>query len=94
MIINKRRLDRVEDELRFRVWVSVHRMLETMTIEELDVFVATGRWPDRPDPVPGTSPLDAMDRAGLVKLWKEDIRKYADAASNFLGRELYHRNSR
>jgi hypothetical protein len=90
MTINKRRLDRVEDEIRFRVWVSVHRMLETMTIEELDVFVATGRWPDRPDPAPGTSHLDAMDRAGLVKLWKEDIRKYADAFSNFPGRELYH----
>ena len=86
----KRRLDRIEDEVRFRAWVSVHRMLDTMTIEELDFFVATGRWPDRPDPAPGTHRLDAMDREGLVKLWKEDMRKYADASSNFPGRELYH----
>jgi hypothetical protein len=77
----KRRLDRIEDEVRFRVWLSVRRMLETMTVEELDVYVATGQWPDRPDPVPGASRLDAMDRGGLVKLWKEDLRQFSAASA-------------
>jgi len=77
MTTAKRRLDRIEDEIRFRSWLSARRMLETMTVEELDIYVATGQWPDRPDPVPGTTYLDAIDRGRLIKLWKEDLRQFA-----------------
>ena len=36
------------------------------------MLLLTHRLPDRPEPAPGTSRLDAMDRDQLMKLRKED----------------------
>ena len=52
-------------------------MLESMSEGELEVLAATGQWPDRPEPAPGMSHLDTMDRLGLIKLWREDLRRFA-----------------
>ena len=65
------RLERLEAELRFRLWVQMQRMLESMSVEELDQFILTSKWPARPDPPPGASRLDKMDRQSLLKEWKE-----------------------
>ena len=51
-------------------------MLESMSEEELEALAATGEWPDRPEPAPGMSRLDTMDRLDLIKLWKENLRRF------------------
>ena len=70
------RLKRIEGEFQFRLWVSAERMLESMNMEELRSLAATGQWPDRPDPAPGTSRLDTMDRKELIKMWKDDQKEF------------------
>ena len=69
------RLERLEREVRFRIWIRFQRMLEHLTVDELEAGAFTGQWPDRPEPAPGMSSLDKMDRANLIKLWKEDQQK-------------------
>jgi hypothetical protein len=78
------RLRRIETEARFRAWVSNHRMFEGMSIEELKTLAATGQWPVRPKPAPGTSSLDAMDWGSLRKLWKADRQKFAGCSRSEL----------
>ena len=65
----RKRLDRIEGEVRFRAWIGSERMLESMSQEELEVLAATGQWPGRPEPAPGASKLDEMNREDLLKLW-------------------------
>jgi hypothetical protein len=76
------RLRRIETEVRFRAWVSIHRMFEGMSIEELETFAVTGQWPVRPQPAPGTCSLDAMDWGSLRKLWKADRQKFEGRSRN------------
>ena len=71
------RLERLESEVDFRAWIRMKRMFENMSIGELENLASTGQWPDRVDPPPGASRLDAMDRQSLLKLWKEDQAKFA-----------------
>ena len=71
------RLQRIQSHLQFKMWIRERRMLETMTVEELEAFALTGQWPERPEPTLGTSRLDSMDRSGLIKLWKEDLEMFA-----------------
>ena len=65
------RLETAEREIEFRFWILFKRMLETFTEEELKDYVSTGKLPDRPDPLPGESRFDQMDRRSLLRLWKE-----------------------
>jgi hypothetical protein len=67
------RLERIENELRFWLWVMTKRMSESMSLQEIEELRATGQWPERPAPPPGASRLDGMDRKDLEKLWKADI---------------------
>ena len=71
------RLGRIESEVRFRLWFHKRRMFEAMSIEELETLAVTGHWPDRPEPGPGASKLDEMNREDLIKLWKEALRQFA-----------------
>ena len=77
MVTVRKRLDRIEDEVRFRAWIGAERMLESMSEEELQTLAVTGQWPDRPEPAPGTSSLDDMSRQDLIKLWKDALRRFA-----------------
>lgn len=78
------RLTRVETEVRFRHWLRIERIMEAMSVDELKQFAATGQWPDRPEPAPGASTLDTMDRSELIKLWQEDLRDFAGRNSEEL----------
>ena len=66
------RVQGLEAEIRFRLWVQMNRMLESMSVEELDQYILTSKWPARPDPPPGASRLDKMDRQSLLKEWREE----------------------
>jgi len=59
-------------------------MFETMSIEELETLAVTGQWPYRPEPAPGTSRLDSMDRVSLRKLWQKDRRQFAGRSGDEL----------
>jgi hypothetical protein len=66
------RIERLEKEMYFRMWVRYQRFFESLSVDELDVWAATGQRPERPEPAPGMSRLDGMTREELQKLWKED----------------------
>ena len=66
------RLERLEKELKFRVWVHDQRLIEDMSNEELEHYQATGELLRRPPPGPGESRLDGMDRQALLDLWKSE----------------------
>jgi len=65
------RLETAETEVEFRFWIRFQRMLEAFSEEELKEYVSTGKWPDRPEPLPGESRFDRMDRRSLLSLWKD-----------------------
>ena len=60
------RIERIETEIRFRFWVRWQRIVEDMNTDEMEMLASTGQWSDRPEPAPGASPLDAMDRTSLL----------------------------
>ena len=78
------RLTRIETEARFRHWLRMQRIMEAMSVDELERFVATGQRPDLPEPALGTSRFDSMDRERLIKLWKEDLETFAGRSSDEL----------
>ena len=84
MTTTKERLKRVENEIQFRAWLSMERMIEGMSDEELEIVSATGRWPERSEPAPGSSRLDAMDRKCVRKLWQADQQEFATRSGNEL----------
>ena len=65
------RLARIETEIRFRFWVRWQRMVEGMDTDEMEMLASTGQWSNRPEPAPGASTLDAMDRPSLLTMWKQ-----------------------
>lgn len=71
------RVERLRREVEFKVWIRMERILESMAHEELEHLAATGEWPNRPDPLPGTSRLDNMNRKELLALWKQDQAEFA-----------------
>ncbi len=73
----KSRIERVETEMRFRIWVRYHRFLESLSVDELKIMARTGQFPERPEPGPGMSPFDNMGREELQKRWKEDEQHWA-----------------
>jgi hypothetical protein len=70
------RIERLEAEVRFRIWVRHKRVLESLSEKELETWAATGQRPERPEPLPGMSPIDNMEREELRKLWEEDEQKW------------------
>ena len=72
-----RRIERLETEMRFRIWVRYHRFLDSLSEDELEMMSVTGRFPERPEPAPGMSRFDNMGRAELQKLCKEDQQTWA-----------------
>jgi hypothetical protein len=72
-----RRVKRVQREVEFQAWIRCKRILESMGEDELEYGANTGEWPNRPDPLPGTSRLDKMNRKELLELWKEDEEEFA-----------------
>jgi hypothetical protein len=73
----KSRVKRLEQEWRFRCWLRDKRFLESLTEEQLEVLTVTGRLPPEvPEPPPGTSRLDKLDRKSLIKLREEDERAW------------------
>lgn len=72
-----RRVERLRREVEFKVWIRMERILESMAHEELEHLAAIGEWPNRPDPLQGTSRLDNMNRKELLALWKQDQAKFA-----------------
>jgi hypothetical protein len=81
------RVARLESEVGFRHWFRFHRWLETRTLQQLEDYIATdGTFSDPfPDPPPGSTPLDKLDRKALLKLWEEDRRWSAGRSSAELG---------
>jgi hypothetical protein len=77
------RLEQVENELHFRCWLRSQRIFETMTAAELEAYAITGIWVDLKPPF-GTSRVDSMDRSRLMKLWKEDMARFAGRDGNEL----------
>jgi hypothetical protein len=71
MRIAKQRLNRIENAIRFRLWLRETRMSEAMSMEEIEFLLTTGKWPERLEPIPGASQLDAIDRKTLLKRWEQ-----------------------
>ena len=71
----KSRLERLEEEQRFKRWFEINDLFERFTDEELKTYSETGELPesvlcesfaDRP------SRLDGLDRKALLERFKED----------------------
>jgi hypothetical protein len=76
MATRKNRIERLELEMRFQRWLWHARLLESLTIEQLEEYACFGRLPD---PLPeffprGKSELEGLDRKHLMQLWEEDQR--------------------
>jgi hypothetical protein len=84
------RIERVENEVCFRIWVRRQRFRESLSIDELDMWAATGRQPERPEPAPGMSRLDNMTREELQRLWKEDQQPWVGRNRKELGFYALH----
>ena len=78
MTLLKSRLERLEKDLRFNEWLSVQRIFDTWTNDELEAYVTQGCLPANPfnraRPLHGS--LDGMDRNALMKLWDEHERAF------------------
>ena len=71
-----RRVQRLQREVEFQAFIRCERIIENMTDDELEHMAATGEWPNRPDPLPGSSRLDRMSRKELIELWKENQDRF------------------
>lgn len=76
MATQRSRIERLELEMQFRLWLWHARLLESLTIEQLEECACLGRLPDPlPGPLPrGKSELEGLDRKHLMQLWEEDQR--------------------
>ena len=79
MATRKDRIDRLELEMRFRRWLWHERLLECLSIEQLEEYACLGRLPEPlPESLPrGKSALDGLDRQRLRQLWEQDMRRFA-----------------
>ena len=70
----KSRIDLLEMEVQFRRWIWHQRLLESLSIEQLEEYAFLGQLPEPlPAPLPkGASKLDGLGRKRLIKLWKEN----------------------
>jgi hypothetical protein len=78
MATNKDRINLLELEMRFRRWLWHERLLESLSVEQLEEYACLGILPDPlPDFLPrGKSALDGLDRKRLRQLWEENTRRY------------------
>lgn len=78
----RNRIERLEQESRFRDWLRFERYLEFVSDQQLEFFAVFGYWPDPPppEPPPGTSRLDSLPQKELIRLFKADERKHAKFA--------------
>lgn len=76
MATRKSRIERLELEIQFRRWLWHSRLLESLTVEQLEEYACLGRLPDPlPERLPrGTSELEGLDRKRLMQLWEENLR--------------------
>lgn len=76
MANRKSRIERLELEMQFRRWLSHARLLESLSIEQLEEYACLGRLPDPlPEPPPrGEGKMRGLDRKGLMQLWEDDLR--------------------
>ena len=69
----KSRLEKLEQEERFRDWLESMRLLENFSDEQLEEFCQkgylSGPYPD--PPAPGQCTLDQLDRKTLIRMWQE-----------------------
>jgi hypothetical protein len=84
----RKRLRRIEDEVRFKRWVRFQRWLETLDVEQLEDFAINGIYPEPfPNPPPGSTRLDKLGRRSLIRLWDETQRCFEGRTSQEL--EVY-----
>jgi hypothetical protein len=78
MATHKDRIDRLELEIRFREWLWHERLLESLSVEQLEVYACLGLLPEPlPEFLPrGKSALDGLDRQRLRQLWEQDMRRF------------------
>src|SRR5580765_112182 len=78
MATHKNRIDFLELEMRFREWLWHERLLESLSVEQLEEYACLGRLPDPlPDFLPrGKSALDGLDRQRLRQLWELDMSRF------------------
>ena len=71
-----RRIERLESETQFQRWLWHARLLESLTIEQLEEYACLGRLPDPlPELLPrGKSELGGLDRKHLMQLWEDEVR--------------------
>ena len=73
----KTRLERAEEELRFKLWILFNGTIDGWSEEQLKAG-AVGVFPDiQQVPAPGASRLDSVTRPSLVKLWRIDEEEHA-----------------
>jgi hypothetical protein len=74
----RNRVERLEQERRFKDWLQLERYVEFLTDEQLAVFAVLGFWPDPqpPEPPPGACRLDLLPRKELVRMWEDHERKF------------------
>lgn len=80
----KTRLERLERQRKFRIWLRSQRLIESLTDEQLQFLRVTG-WTGAPEPQPGASPLDNLSRNELIKLWEESEWIFGGRSSEELG---------
>jgi len=71
MATHKNRIDFLELEMRFRRWLWHERLLESLSVEQLEEYAYLGRLPEPlPESLPrGKSVLDGLDRKRPRQLW-------------------------
>jgi hypothetical protein len=74
---NRNRIKRLERELEFKFWIRHERWFDSLSADELKTYAETGQYPERPEPAPGISPIDNMEREELRKLWKEEKQTWS-----------------
>jgi hypothetical protein len=86
------RIARLEQEKRFRDWLSCERFLEGLTEQQLELYALHGQLPEPlPEPLPqGASRLDGMDRKNLIKMWEADERKFGNRTKEELNFYCVH----
>jgi hypothetical protein len=63
-----------------------------LPVGRTEVWVLTGRPPEAPEPPPGTSRLDKLDRKNLIKLWEEYVRTWTSRSDEELSFFVHHRH--
>jgi len=79
MATYKKRVELLESEVAFRMWLFEQRFLERLSMVQVEKYLCLGILPDPlPAPLPkGNSKLDGLGRKRLIEMWKEYMRPCA-----------------